>query len=266
VNPRGLDGLFERHRWKNCGDALRQHRLACARRPDKQDVVSPRARHLQRALGGLLPVYIAQVHGILRRLREHLPRVHFDGLKRLRRVHQIHGLWQRLQRKNVHAFHHCSFLGIRFRHGDGLQSKFPGRERRRQRPAHRPHASVQREFSKEHALVELLPKKLSHASGETERHGKIEPRSFLPHIGRRQINRHALPVGKLVPAISQRALDAFPALFHRVIRQPHHVEVLHPRRAHVHLHLDDVGVNPVDRSTERLEEHGGCADFGVFRA
>jgi len=237
VNARGLDGLFERHRRKNRGNALRQHRLACARRSDEQDVVSPSARHFESALGGLLPVYIAQVHGILRGLREHLPRVHLNGRKRLRRVHQIHGLRQRLERKNVHAFYYCGFLGVCFRHRDGLQPKFPGRERRRQCPAHRPNASVQRELSEKHAIVELLSKELSHAARQTEGHRKIKSRSFLPDIGRRQVYRHALPIGKLVPAVSERALDALPALFHPVIRQPNDVEVLHPRRAHIHLDL-----------------------------
>src|SRR6266478_37716 len=104
-------------------------------------------------------------------------------------------------------------------------------------PAHRPNASVQRELSEKHAIVELLSKELSHAARQTEGHRKIKSRSFLPDIGRRQVYRYALPIGKLVPAVSERALDALPAFFHRVIRQPNDVEVLHPRRAHIHLDL-----------------------------
>ncbi len=42
--------------------------------------------------------------------------------------------------------------------------------------------------------------------------------------------------------------DSIPLTLHRVVRQSHNVEVLHACRSHVHLHLNEVGVNPVNRS------------------
>jgi hypothetical protein len=59
VNARGLDGFFERHRRKNRGDALRQHRLARAGRTDQENVVAPGARYLESPLGGHLPADVA---------------------------------------------------------------------------------------------------------------------------------------------------------------------------------------------------------------
>ncbi len=61
------------------------------------------ASHLQSALGRLLAVDVAQVDRVLRRFGEQLVRIYPHGLKRFRRVHQIHGLRQRLQPVDVHA-------------------------------------------------------------------------------------------------------------------------------------------------------------------
>src|SRR5712664_797181 len=108
-------------------------------------------------------------------------------------------------------------------------------------------------------LVQLFAEKLSLAAHQTQRHGQIESRPFLPHIRRRQIDRHALPMRKLEPAVSQRALDPLAAFLHRIVRQPHHIKILHARGSHVHLNLHEVGVNSVHRSALRLEEHAGHA-------
>src|SRR6266478_5869710 len=256
MNPRRLDGLFERHRRQDRRDALRQHGLPRPRRPDKQNVVPARASHFQRALRRLLPVNVAQVHGILRSLRKHLVRIHLHGSERLRRIHQVHCLRQRLHRKHVHAFHHRRFFGIRFRNRERLQPKLPRGQGRRQRPAHRAHTPVQRQLPQKHHLVQLFAKKLPLATHQPQRHRQIEARPFLAHIRWSQVDRHTLSVRELESAVPQRTLYPLAALLHRVVRQSHHIEVLHARGSHVHLHLNEVGVNPVNRSALRLEEHG----------
>ena len=85
VNPRRLNRLFQRHRRQNRGDALRQHRLSRARRPDQQNVVASRARHFHRALRRHLSAHVAHIHRILARLRQHLPRIHRHRPERFRR-------------------------------------------------------------------------------------------------------------------------------------------------------------------------------------
>ncbi len=84
---------------------------------------------------------------------------------------------------------------------------------------------------------------------------QIESGAFLADVSRRKINRHALPMRKLEAAISQCGLDAFPAFFYGVIRQANDVEIGHARRAYIHLHFNQVGVDAVDRSAECLEKH-----------
>jgi hypothetical protein len=91
--------------------------------------------------------------------------------------------------------------------------------------------------------------------------GRQTPLSF----GRRQIDRDTLAVGKFISAISQRRFDALATFLHGVVRQTYNIEIRHPRRTYVHLYLDEVGVNSVHRSAERLEEHRNRADPGSAR-
>ncbi len=61
VHHRGLEQLARRQRRQQAGQALRQHRLARARRADEQQVVAAGRGDLQRALGVLLALDVAQV-------------------------------------------------------------------------------------------------------------------------------------------------------------------------------------------------------------
>src|SRR6266566_6492042 len=123
--------------------------------------------------------------------------------------------------------------------------------------AHRAHAAVQRQLAQKHHLVQLFAEELSLAAYQSQRHGQIESRAFLAYNRRSQINRHPLPVRKFKSAVSQRAFDPFAALFDRVIRQSHDVEVLHACGALRPPRLQrGRRQNSVHRSALRLEEHG----------
>jgi hypothetical protein len=62
-------------------------------------------------------------------------------------------------------------------------------------------------------------------------------------------------VGKLEAAVPQCGLDTFTALFHGVIGEADDIEVGHSSGAYIHLHFDQVGVDAINRSAERFEEH-----------
>jgi len=49
----------------------------------------------------------------------------------------------------------------------------------------------------------------------------------LANVRRRQVDRHALPVGRLKSTILDRRLDPFAAPLYRVVRQPRHIELIH---------------------------------------
>ena len=129
VNTRGLDGFVERHRRENCGDALGEHGLAGAGRPDKQDVVAASACDFESALSGLLPVDVAQVNGILCGLGKHLLGIDYHGLERLGRVHQIDGLRQSLEAEYVDSLYYSRLPCVGFGNGQRLQAKFARGER-----------------------------------------------------------------------------------------------------------------------------------------
>ena len=66
------------------------------------------------------------------------------GVKRFRRVHQIHGLRQRFDGVHVDAFHHGGFARVGFRHHQRANALLARAQRRRKRAAHRAHAAVER--------------------------------------------------------------------------------------------------------------------------
>jgi hypothetical protein len=56
VNSRRLERFIQRHGRENARQAAREHRLACSRRTDHQNVVSAGSSHFQRPLRrGLTP-------------------------------------------------------------------------------------------------------------------------------------------------------------------------------------------------------------------
>jgi hypothetical protein len=86
-------------------------------------------------------------------------------------------------------------------------------------------------------------------------HREIASGAFFRGIGGREVNCEALAMGKLKTAVAQRGLDAFAAFFHGVVWQADNVEVAHARGASIDFHFDQVSVDAIDGSAERLEEH-----------
>ena len=54
---------------------------------------------------------------------------------------------------------------------------------------------------------------------------------------------------------NRSGFDTFAAFFHGVVRETGDVEVGHARRAYIDLHFDEVSVDAIDGSAERLKEH-----------
>ena len=132
VDARGFDGFLERHRRQDRGDALGEHRLPRAGRPDEDDVVPAGAGHFQGALGGLLSANVAHVHRILRRVGQHRARVHAHRRKRFRRVDQVHGLRKGAHGEDIDAFDDRGLARICFRHDHGFDFVLARRKRRRE--------------------------------------------------------------------------------------------------------------------------------------
>jgi hypothetical protein len=71
---------------------------------------------------------VLQVHRILGRFRKQLARIYMHRMKRFRRVHQVHCLWQGLEGEDLHAIDNSGFAGVGFRHRDRLQSGLTRRQ------------------------------------------------------------------------------------------------------------------------------------------
>ncbi len=253
VDARRLDGLIERHRRQNRGNALREHRLARARRPDQQNVVAPRAGDLHSPLGRHLPAHVAQIHGVAARFREHLGRVHANWLERFRRVDEIGRLDQRFHCEHVDALDDSRFPRVHFGHDDASHSALPRGDGRGKRAAHRTHAAVERQLSKKHVRIRYLAVEQTLAAQEPQRHRQIECRTFLANISGREIYGDALRRGKIEAAILQRRLDPLAALLDGHIGQPDHVELAHLSRADVDFDLDGIGIDSKYSRAERFE-------------
>jgi hypothetical protein len=74
------------------GAGWSEYGLAGAWRTNEQNVVHAGTRHFQGALGGLLPVEIAHIDGILGRLGKHQLHIHADRLERLWRIDRVDDL------------------------------------------------------------------------------------------------------------------------------------------------------------------------------
>jgi hypothetical protein len=61
AHHRGLQRLLRFQGWQDARQARRQHRLARAGRPDHQEIVAARRRHLEHALGALLALDLGEV-------------------------------------------------------------------------------------------------------------------------------------------------------------------------------------------------------------
>src|SRR5580658_4304699 len=96
---------------------------------------------------------------------------------------------------------------------------------------------------------------MAHAADQSQGHREIERGAFFANVSGSQIDGHSLAMRKLEAAVAKRGLDAFTAFLDGVVREADDVKVLHARGADVDFDLDNVGVDAVDGSALRFEEH-----------
>ena len=159
--------------------------------------------------------------------------------------------------KHLNAFDDRGLARVRFRHHDFSYPALARRQRRRERPAHRTHAAIERQLPKENVVVENFAEKCPLAAENPQRHRQIERGAFLANIGGREIHGDRMLEWKIEAAVSQRGFDALAAFLHGVVRQADDVEAEFIGLRHVHLNLDEVGVDSKNRGAEGLEEHSG---------
>ena len=156
VNLGGLQRLFKSQRRQNRRHAFGQHRLAAARRPDHQNVVSARAGHFHGALGRVLAAHILEVHRKMLDLFEQRLAVHHQRRGAFASVDESHHVQQALHRVNLDALDHRGLARVLLGHQQIRNLARPCRHGNGQRTTHRPQSAIERELSNDHILAELL--------------------------------------------------------------------------------------------------------------
>jgi hypothetical protein len=218
LHHRDLQRLGGIERGQDTGQAGCHQRLARAGRPDHQQVVTAGRRDLQRALGRLLPLYLAQV-GTTGRL------VRFAGL---RRGQQTMSLQMVEQRQQVGRGDHLDRAGpgrlrpLR-RRADQALALLRRMQRGEQHARRGRDARVQPELADHDIVGQRLNIDDAHRAEQRERDRQVEMRAFLGEVGGRQVHRD--PLGRHRQAHGRdRAAHPLAALAHRLVAQPYDIE------------------------------------------
>ena len=187
LHHRDLERLARIERRQNAGQALRQHRLARAGRPDHQHVVAAGGGDLERALGGLLSLHVAQVRSVRRLLRE-LRR------RRVQDLHALHVIDERDERRRGDDLDAAGPGRFRSARGRTDQSAllFARGKRGGQHAGDRRQLRIERQFAERDIVRHLARRQHAHRGQQSQRDGQIVVAAFLGQIGRRQIHRDAL--------------------------------------------------------------------------
>jgi hypothetical protein len=216
----------KRHRRKNAGQPLRQHRLARSRRPDHEHVVLSRRRHQQARVwpssararrGNPAAVASRASAGV----RPDLTGAKSSGLASIATTSARCFTPNTLTPSTTAASAAFSSGRIRFSMPFSRAQTAIERAPRTGRIAPSSDSSPHGKM-----LVEAL--ECAHRAENRERHRQIEARAFLAHVRRRQVHRDRL-AWIAETGIHQGGLDPLPALAHRRIRHADQHEIArHP--------------------------------------
>ena len=210
---RAFQRLVDRHGRQQAGEAVCQHRLARARRPDHEQAVATGRGDLQRALGTGLPLHVGQVGvgvGRAAGLGLHARPAAAVGRQRLRRL----GAGRQELRDHVEQVPRAVHLGAR--HQGGLACTVAGQhepggdatavqgQRHGQRAAHRPQLARQGQLAGEFVARESRRIDLTARRQDAHRNRQIEAPRVLGQVGWRQVDRDPLVVRKLQARVLQR--------------------------------------------------------------
>ena len=220
-----------RKRRQNAGQARGQHRLAGARRADHQQVVAAGCGELEGALGGFLPLDVAQV-GIVRGRRQRRR----PGRRLKLRALEVIDERQQVGRRHDFAAAGPGGLGTVGRRADQAALAGVGADGGRQHARDRYQRAVEAELAERDVGREIVRRQHLHGHQQAERDGEIEVAALLLHVRRREVHGDP-PHRHGQPEPGERAAHPLPAFRHRLVGETHHRERRHAR-ADVNLHVD----------------------------
>jgi len=140
--------------------------------------------------------------------------------------------------------------------GSAHQPREPGLPRtlgRREHPADRPQATVQRELADRRVSAERLGRHLPRGGEHGQRDRQVEPRAFLAQLGRRKVDRDP-PHRPLELGRGDSGTNAFLRLLAGTVGEADDRERRHAE-LQVGLDLDAAGVEPYEGVRDGASEH-----------
>jgi hypothetical protein len=255
VNLRRLQGFFKRERRQNRGHALGEHGFAGTGRPNHQYVVASGTGNFDGTLGGLLAANVFEVNEEFLIFAQEGVAVSLERSDAVAGVHKVDDVKQRFHRVNVDAADHGGFAGIRLRNDESGDFAAAGFEGDWQSAANPAEAAIQREFANEETVGDVLLGEAAIGPDDSERHGQIEAGALFLNVGRGEVNSD---VGRwnVVATILEGGADPVAAFAHGGVGQTDGVKVILVGldTGAVHLDLNNVGIDAIDRGAESLIE------------
>lgn len=226
----------------------REHRLARTWRADEEQVVASRCRDLERALGGLLPGDVLEIHRMPHRIGTRRDRrggnarptlEMLDDVAKRREAERVDTAGGRLSR-------------VRRRDEHFADATLRGMSNAWHRASDRTKPTIERELAE--AKSADVNAQLSARAKDPEGDRELEPGTFFSTLGRRQVHRDATQ-RELEAGIADRGAHALARLLHGCVRQTHHDEV---RQA-----VRDVDLDGHEGGLESPERAGGDARDGA---
>jgi hypothetical protein len=256
----GLEQLLRRQRGEQAGQARRHHRLAGPRRADEQQIVPPGRRDLQRPLGALLALDLAQVGDAVARAQGSRlgPAQHLGPLEVVDQTDQ----GPRGQDRHLPGPGGFRPVGLRT---DQAKPHGVGRHRRGQGPADGGDPPVQPQLADRRPTGQHVRRNDAHRRQQGQGDGQVEMAALLGHVGRGQIGDDPHRRQRQTDA-GEGPADPLPALGHRLVGQADDGEGRMIAAGQLlDLHVHPSGVDALEGHRDNAREHAALPLSGRER-
>ena len=212
--------------------------------------MAARGRDLQRTLGALLALDVAQVRQGAGEGRDG----RLGPAQHLRALEVIRELNERAGREDLDvAARPCRFGAARGRADEALAAAVGG-DRRREHAGHSRDRPVERQFAQHREAVEGIRGQGADGGHHAESDGKVVMASLLREVGRRQVDGD--PLRRQGEAGGDEGgAHPFARFGHRLVGKAHDVES-HIARRDLHLHIDGSRLDPLEGDGGDACNHG----------
>ena len=253
---RGLQQFGRGQGRQQARQTLSQHRLARARRTDKQQIMAAGRRDLQRAFGALLTLDLAQVGP--GPAGAHRPR--FGRTQHLGPLEMVDQADQRTRGEDG-DLPGPGRLGPVGLGTDQAQPHGRGRHRRRQGPADRGDLAVQPQFADRGPAVQRVGRDHPERRHQHQADGQVEMTTLLGQVGRGQVGDD--PFRRQAQADTGKGpAHPFAALGHRLVRQADDGETGLGCPDQLHLNVDPARLDPVEGHRHHASDHDALPLYG----